>query len=162
TSANVCVIGDPNQAIYGFRGADASCFDRFTHDHPQAVHVSLTRNYRSTGTIVTASSQLLSPQLSSEQLSSEPLSLSSQPLALDSIVREMRERITIHTAPTDRAEAEFVIQTIEQLLGGHSFFSIDSGRTTGRDAAADNLTFADPLSFADIAVLYRTDAQSIP
>ena len=31
---NLCVIGDPDQAIYGFRGADASCFDRFRQDIP--------------------------------------------------------------------------------------------------------------------------------
>ena len=41
---------------------------------------------------------------------------------------------------------------IEQMIGGHSFFSIDSGRATGAGEAG--------LSFADIAVLYRTDAQS--
>ena len=34
---NLCVIGDPNQAIYGFRGADASCFDRFRADYPDAA-----------------------------------------------------------------------------------------------------------------------------
>ncbi len=56
---NLCVIGDPNQAIYGFRGADASCFERFKHDYPATRVVSLTRNYRSTGTIVTASSQVI-------------------------------------------------------------------------------------------------------
>ena len=68
------------------------------------------------------------------------------------IVREMAERITIHTAATERAEAEFVVHPIEELIGGHSFFSIDSGRaTTGGDAA---------LGFADFAVLYRTEAQS--
>ena len=50
---NLCAIGDPNQAIYGFRGADASCFDRFRQDYPAARIVRLARNYRSTGTIVT-------------------------------------------------------------------------------------------------------------
>ena len=49
------------------------------------------------------------------------------------IVRAMQERITIHAAPTERAEAEFIVQTIEGLIGGHSFFSIDSGR--GRPTA---------------------------
>src|SRR5262249_39013030 len=72
-----------------------------------------------------------------------------EPLA--AIVRDMRERITIHAAPTDRAEAEFVVQTIEHAIGGHSFFSIDSGRATGA---------ASGLSLSDFSVLYRTDAQS--
>ena len=66
--------------------------------------------------------------------------------------RGMVERITIHTAPTEAAEAEFVVQSIEQVIGGHSFFSIDSGRAA--DAEMAN------LSFADFAVLYRADSQS--
>src|SRR5207253_7163381 len=56
---NLCVIGDPDQAIYGFRGADASCFDRFRHDYPAARVAHLARNYRSTGTIVTAATQVI-------------------------------------------------------------------------------------------------------
>jgi DNA helicase II / ATP-dependent DNA helicase PcrA len=134
---NLCVIGDPNQAIYGFRGADASCFDRFRHDYPAASTVRLTRNYRSSGTIVAASAQVIA-------------SHKSAPMA--EIVRDMHERIAIQTAPTERAEAEAVIKTIEQLVGGHSFFSIDSGRATAAVRGS--------WSFADFAVLYRTDAQT--
>jgi DNA helicase-2/ATP-dependent DNA helicase PcrA len=130
------VIGDPNQAIYGFRGADASCFDRFRHDYPTAKVVRLARNYRSSGTIVTASSQLIA-------------SRHGAPIA--EVVRDMHERIAIHTAPSERAEAEAVIKSIEQMLGGHTFFSIDSGRGSGAEKNA---------SFGDFAVLYRTDAQS--
>jgi DNA helicase II / ATP-dependent DNA helicase PcrA len=133
--AHLCVIGDPDQAIYGFRGADASCFARLCRDYaPQEIR--LQRNYRSSGTIVAASAQVMAAKD-----------------AASSIVRAMQERITIHVAPTDHAEAEFVVQTIEGLIGGHSFFSIDSGRA-GR--ASTN------LSFSDFAVLYRTDAQSAP
>ena len=135
--ANLCVIGDPDQAIYGFRGADASCFDRFRADYPDAKIVRLTHNYRSSGTIVAAASQVIA---AGEE----------RPLA--AIVRDMHEKIAIHAAPTERAEAEFVVQTIEQMIGGHSFFSIDSGRASG----------AAGYSFADFAVLYRTDAQSEP
>lgn len=136
--ANLCVIGDPNQAIYGFRGADADCFRRFTRDYPNAAVVNLARNYRSSGTIVTASSQVISATDTSASIAE--------------IVREMRERITIHNAPSDRAEAEFVVHTIEQIIGGHNLFSIDSGRTTGMSRT--------DLSFADFAVLYRTESQS--
>jgi DNA helicase-2/ATP-dependent DNA helicase PcrA len=68
------------------------------------------------------------------------------------IVRDMHERITIYAAPTERAEAEFVVHTIEQMIGGHSFFSIDSGRAL--DTTRRN------FGFADFAMLYRTDAQS--
>src|SRR5262249_6010494 len=150
---SLCVIGDPNQAIYGFRGADASCFDRFKHDHPAAKTIELKRNYRSIGSIVAASAQLIDPSASP----SPPSPVhgggkggGSEPGA--EVVRELSERIVVHAAPTDRAEAEHVIKTIEQLIGGHSFFSIDSGRGAGAPRAS--------LSFADFAVLYRTDAQS--
>lgn len=134
---HLCVIGDPDQAIYGFRGADASCFDRFAEDYPNATTVRLTRNYRSTGTIVTASSQVIARSKETD--------------TIPAFVREMHERLTIHAAPTERAEAEFVVAEIERLLGGHSFFSIDSGRSTGAGA--------DALGFTDIAVLTRTSAQ---
>jgi uncharacterized protein (TIGR00375 family) len=134
---NLCVIGDPDQAIYGFRGADASCFDRFRQDYPAARTVRLARNYRSTGTIVTASAQVMAAR-------------GSEPIA--EMVRDMHERIGVHAAPTERAEAEFVVKTIEQMIGGHSFFSIDSGRASRAPQTS--------WSFADFAVLYRTDAQS--
>jgi DNA helicase II / ATP-dependent DNA helicase PcrA len=136
-AANLCVIGDPNQAIYGFRGADASCFDRFRQDYPAARIVHLKRNYRSTGTIVTAAAQVIA-------------SRADEPIA--EIVREMQERIAIHTAPSERAEAESVVKAIEEMIGGHSFFSIDSGRAIRAPESQ--------RSFADFAVLYRTEAQS--
>ena len=139
SESNLCVIGDPNQAIYRFRGADASCFDRFCHDYPAARVVRLTRNYRSTGTIVTASAQVIA-------------SGQSEPIA--EMVRDMQERITIQTAPSERAEAESVVAAIERMIGGHSFFSIDSGRAIP--------ALQTERSFADFAVLYRSDAQSAP
>lgn len=135
--ANLCVIGDANQAIYGFRGADAGCFARFTDDYPDARTVALRRNYRSSGTIVTAADQMIG----------------SGSGGIAEVVREMADRITLHAAATERAEAEFVVHTIEQLIGGHSFFSLDSGRTDGGAKASD-------LSFADFAVLYRTSSQA--
>ena len=68
------------------------------------------------------------------------------------LVRDMHERITIHAAPTEAAEAENIVKTIEHMIGGHTFFSIDSGRSTGGERT--------DRSFADFAVLYRTEAQS--
>ena len=54
-------IGDPDQAIYRFRGADVSIFGRFAADFPGATTVELTRNYRSSPEIVTAAMQAISP-----------------------------------------------------------------------------------------------------
>ena len=136
--SNLCVIGDPDQAIYGFRGGDARFFGTFHKDYPQAPVIRLSRNYRSGGTIVTASAQVISAASAAQKVFE--------------IVRDTPEKITIHDAVTDKAEAEFIIKTIEGLIGGHSFFSIDSGRSDGQDDVM--------YSFSDFAVLYRTEAQS--
>ncbi len=138
---NLCVIGDPDQAIYGFRGGDVSYFQRFEEDFPSARTVSLVRNYRSTRTIVDASLQVM-----------EPASLITD-RSLEARL-EGPERIEIHECTTDRAEAEFVVHSIERMIGGSTFFSMDSGRVETHEGEA--------LSFGDFAVLYRTDAQAEP
>ena len=137
---DVCAIGDPDQAIYRFRGADVRFFSEFRKHFTETRTVRLVRNYRSDRNIVTLSSQVIAPSGSGQR--SVP------------VVDDVPDPVTLHEAPTERAEAEFVVRSIEQALGGHSFFSIDSGRSKddeGRD-----------LSFSDFAVLYRTEAQSAP
>ena len=134
---NICAIGDPDQAIYGFRGADVRFFSQFRRDFPRTRVVRLTRNYRSDRNIVALSAQVIGPS------GSRPGSV---PVAGDA-----PDLVTLHEAPTERAEAEFIVQSLEQALGGHSFFSIDSGRSSDAGGSA--------LSFSDFAVLYRTEAQ---
>jgi superfamily I DNA/RNA helicase len=136
---NLCVIGDPDQAIYGFRGADHRSFQRFRDDYPAARTIVLTRNYRSTQTIVDAALQAIAPSslVAKRRLDAEGAG---------------PEQIEIHACATDRAEAEFLVHAIERMLGGWSFFSLDSQRAEAHEGEA--------LSFADFAVLYRTEAQS--
>ena len=137
---NVCAIGDPDQAIYRFRGADVRYFSEFREHFPGTRVVRLARNYRSDRNIVALSSQVIAPSGSGQR--SVP------------VLEDAPDLVTVHEAPTERAEAEFIVQALEQALGGHSFFSIDSGRSAegeGRD-----------LSFSDFAVLYRTEAQAPP
>src|SRR5829696_6945250 len=141
--SNLCVIGDPDQAIYGFRGADVGFFLRFTQDFPGATTVRLTRNYRSSPAIVAGALQAIAP---SSLVAGRELAAMAGAGA--------PARITVHQAASDLAEAEFVVQTVDRLLGGASFLSLDSGRA---DGGAEH-----ELSFADVAVLYRTDAQSGP
>jgi superfamily I DNA/RNA helicase len=142
-AANLCVIGDPDQAIYGFRGADVGFFLRFAKDFPDATTVRLTRNYRSSPAIVAGALQAIAP---STLVAGRELAAVAG--------ADAPARITIHQAASDLAEAEFVVQTVDRLLGGSSFLSLDSGRA---DGGAEH-----GLSFADVAVLYRTDAQSGP
>ena len=57
------VVGDSDQSIYAFRGADYRNFDRFDDDFPEARRVVLNRNYRSTSTILDAANEVISSNL---------------------------------------------------------------------------------------------------
>ncbi|MCP4656394.1 MAG: UvrD-helicase domain-containing protein, partial [bacterium] len=142
---DVCAIGDPDQSIYRFRGADVGFFLRFREDYPGARVVQLGRNYRSQRVIVDAALQAIAPSsLVAER-------------RLETVLEGAPERIVLHEAASERAEAEFVVQAIEELLGGTSYFSVDSGRVRP-DLDAQRTD----LSFDDFAVLYRTHAQAAP
>ena len=137
---NLAAIGDPDQAIYRFRGADVGFFLRFQQDYPGARVVQLTRNYRSSPSILTAAQQLISTTtlVPDRQL---------HPVRADGDVP-----VGMHRAGSEQAEASFVARTIEQLLGGASFHSFDSGRIDSDRTHG--------LGFSDFAVLYRTDRQA--
>ena len=56
---NLCVIGDPDQSIYGFRGADIRNILHFREEYPEAVHVALEQNYRSVQPVLTAADAVI-------------------------------------------------------------------------------------------------------
>jgi DNA helicase-2/ATP-dependent DNA helicase PcrA len=130
----VCAIGDPDQAIYGFRGADCSSFHRFPEDFPGATVITLSTNYRSTGVILEAAAAIVRK---------------------DKPLRGTLDRgdpILIGSCGTGAEEAEMIVEQIEKIIGGTSYFSLDSDRVSSTDEGQN-------ISFADIAVLFRLNAQ---
>ena len=142
--SGLAVIGDPDQAIYGFRGADVGFFLSFGRDYPGARTVTLTRNYRSSPVIVAGAMQAVAP---ATLVPGRRMSAAAGPAP------GAAERITVHEAASDRAEGAWIAQAIDKLLGGASFHSLDTGRADGHAGGK--------LALADMAVLYRTDAQAV-
>jgi superfamily I DNA/RNA helicase len=150
--AGLTVIGDPDQAIYGFRGADVGFFLRFGADYPGATTAHLTRNYRSAPVIVTGALQAIAP---STLVPGRALRAAAPtPARGGRAAGAGAPAIAVHEAGDEQGEAAWIAAAIDRLLGGSSFHSLDTGRADGHAAHG--------LALADIAVLYRTDAQAGP
>jgi uncharacterized protein (TIGR00375 family) len=141
TNRNLCVIGDPDQSIYGFRGSDVRYFTRFTDDYPDATVMQLTRNYRSTETILAASFQVIR----NHRLHPGDARTYSE--------KDGARTIHILELSGEKAEAREIAGVIARLVGGTGFHSIDTGQV-----ADANLVSA--RSYADFAVLVRTHQQT--
>jgi uncharacterized protein (TIGR00375 family) len=133
-TSNLCVVGDANQSVYGFRGANAGYIKRFEDDYPGAKVFRLTRSYRCSQTILSASANVLE----------EPSGF------LEGLSEGVQ--ISVSEQSTGAAEAEFIARQIVELVGGLSFFSIDSSVTRGEKNEGIS-------SLSDLAVLCRTRNQ---
>ncbi len=129
---NLFVIGDPNQAIYGFRGADVSFIRRFEHDFENSTRYHLKISYRCSNRILQASAKVLDRSAESGFLNG----------LSDGV------KIQIVSENSEKSEAEFIARTIEDMMGGVRFFSMDSAVSEGEQAK--NIS-----SFSDFAVLVR-------
>ncbi|MBT8226193.1 MAG: UvrD-helicase domain-containing protein [Dactylosporangium sp.] len=146
---NLCAIGDPDQSIYSFRGANVGFFLHFARDFEtrevDARVVRLSRNYRSAAPIVAAAIQAIAPTTLVPGRRLDPARLDPDaPL------------IGHYPAGSVADEADFVVRTIDELVGGLTHRSHDSGRVDSRS------TPERAVSFSDVAVLYRTDSQAAP
>ena len=136
-NANLCVIGDPDQAIYGFRGANVRFIRAFKEDYPNAVLFRLKKSYRCTDSILQASGWMIRLDDSKQS-------------ALKGMDKGVKIKIAENS--TDKSEAEFVARTIEEMMGGLRFFSMDSSITVGNKQAEIE-------SLSDFVVLCRVKAQ---
>jgi len=150
---NLCIVGDPNQSIYGFRGSDVKYFDRFNIDYNNAKTITLTKNYRSTETILKASYQIIKNRNMSGSTEETKNSKKSGNFARRVYSQiEGLKKIIILERSTEKAEAESVSRAIEQMIGGTGHHSIDTGRVKEPYSIKER-------SFSDFAVLYRTRFQ---
>jgi len=124
---NLFVIGDPNQSIYGFRGASGAIFDQFQADFPACTTIVLTRNYRSVPEVVSLSNAVFTagPQL-------QPHVTASGQVRAVQVLNEY-------------SEAAWVLSQIQQAIGGGDFLQ-----------AVSNDDPAKHHSLGDFAVLYRS------
>jgi uncharacterized protein (TIGR00375 family) len=138
---SLTVIGDPNQAIYGFRGASASFFDRLRQDFPGTISWQLSRNYRSAPVIVKAANSFVKPEYRQVVPPEEP----------------GRELITWFEAPGERTAAKAIVTEIIALLGGSTMISAHQHKLADRKRRKSG---EPAYGFNDVAVLYRTNRQA--
>ncbi len=134
TGQELFVIGDPDQSVYGFRGADAACFDRLKGMYPDLEQIELRENYRSSPQILTAASWVLSRgrQLHANMPDGCP-------------VRLVRSKGPM-------SEAVFVAKEINRITGGLGMLEAHQ--------AAWEMGKRKVRGLSDIAVLYRTHRQA--
>ncbi|MDR2102530.1 MAG: ATP-dependent helicase, partial [Treponema sp.] len=133
------VIGDPNQAIYGFRGSDKRFIDRFPADYPGAGAFHLTRSFRCALPIINAAGRLMDTRLEGAEGEA-------------ALFRE--------EYPTEKSEAEGIARRISGLIGGTTFFAMDSGAGAGGPFFAGK--GAEASGLGDCAILLRTAALAAP
>jgi ATP-dependent DNA helicase UvrD/PcrA len=102
---NICCVGDDDQSIYGWRGAEVDNILRFEHDFPGATVIRLERNYRSTGHILAAASHLIAHNEGrlGKTLRTED---------------ELGEKVSVTGAWDSEEEARAIGEEIEQLQRG--------------------------------------------
>lgn len=134
-SASLFVIGDPDQSIYGFRGASAACFDDLSRERPDLRVIRLAKNYRSTPEICSAALRLISANPGLPRVL-EPV------LPCGAPVRLLQ-------AANPHEEAAAIAREIVRISGGLDM--IEAGKAE-RDRS-------ELRAFSDVAVLCRTHRQ---
>lgn len=99
---NLCVVGDDDQGIYGWRGADIKNILDFEKDYPNAKVIKLEKNYRSKGNILEAANVVIANNANRKDKKLRP-------------TREEGAKIKVYRAFDDRGEGDFVSKTIARL-----------------------------------------------
>ena len=119
---NICVVGDDDQSIYQFRGADIRNILDFEKDFPNATVVKLEKNYRSMGNILSAANAVIKYNTERKEKTLKK-------------TKDEGSKIKVYRAYDDGDEASFVVREMERQ-------------------------FREGRNYKEMAVLYRTNAQS--
>ncbi len=133
----IMVIGDPDQAIYGFRGATPKYFSRFQKDWPHAVACRFNETYRLPRPVLQAARHLRAAG------GCEPPPLMTH--------RPGERPVVLMEVSSEGVEAQAIARQIEKLVGGLSHLALED----------TSLRYQDPTAragFKDIAILYRLHA----
>lgn len=134
---NVCVVGDPDQTIYSWRGARASTMADFMMLYPEAVSITLTQNYRNTASILAGAEALIRCNTNRPEKILESTLSGGMPVHL----WESRDEWQMN---------ETLFHLLERWVGSHDHMA--QADHTDRAGASYR-------SFGELALLYRTQAE---
>ncbi|WP_416145598.1 DNA helicase PcrA [Planococcus koreensis] len=109
---NICVVGDSDQSIYRWRGADITNILSFEKDYPNAKVIMLEQNYRSTKRILQAANDVIQ-----KNTSRYPKELRTD--------NADGPAITLHKAGDERQEAQYIVQEIQKLMQEEDYKTSD-------------------------------------
>ncbi len=135
---NICVVGDPDQTIYSWRGARANTMKQFEHLYPESTSIALIKNYRNPPAILKGAENLIAHN-------SERLKKLLQP------VSDKAGKISFWESDSYYQQYEMLFHLLEKYFGSHSGMHMADTLDIGRDE--------DFYRLNDIALLYRTQSQ---
>lgn len=132
---NLTIIGDPDQAIYAFRGANVENFIQFKKVYPEATEIHLAENHRCPREVVHASQALITNNI--------------QRLAKTAVLPEGKEERSIQILKNDAAwmEAKGLVETLQGLVGGADHLNVSTAGSNEGPA----------YGWGDMAVLVRSN-----
>ncbi len=140
--SHLWAVGDGDQAIYAFRGAESEHVLRFEQHYPNGKIITLEQSYRFTPQIAAAASQVIRQNTARRPLTLNTANVSGVPVHVVSF-------------PDEQAEAVWIVRQIEERVGGTSHYQHYKGKVTDTVSRREQ-------SFRDVAVLCRLHALTKP
>ncbi len=134
---NICVVGDSDQSIYRWRGADITNILSFENDYPSSTTIKLEQNYRSTKTILQAANQVIN-----NNRNRKPKNLWTE--------NQQGDNIACFIGDTEHDEAYFVVGKIKELMKEHDYKLTDMAilyRTNAQSRVIEELLVKSNINY---------------